>query len=129
MIDVVCALIEDATGRLLACKRAATTHLGGYWEFPGGKVEPDESQPEALKREIREELAVEVEVGGVMQAVEWSDGKVSIRLLPYRCQLISGKPHAHDHEEIRWCDRAELAELEWAPADIPILDEWMNRSC
>ena len=126
MIDVVCALIENGEGKLLACKRAATTHLGGHWEFPGGKIEAGESAPDALKREIQEELAVEVEVGASMEPVEWTDGKVAIRLLPYRCDLISGEPHPHDHEEIRWCEQGELEALDWAPADIPILKEWLG---
>ena len=125
MIEVVCALIEDSDGRLLACKRAEGAHLGGYWEFPGGKVEREEMAEAALKREIEEELAVVIEVGMAMNPVEWTDGEVSIRLMPYRCDLISGQPHPHDHEEIRWCDTDELMQLKWAPADIPILEEWL----
>ena len=127
MIDVVCALIENAQGQLLACKRTEASHLGGHWEFPGGKVETGESRPEALAREIHEELQVEIKVGASMQPVEWTDGHISIRLVPFRCELISGEPQAHDHEEIRWCDAEELKDLHWAPADIPILEEWLGR--
>lgn len=124
MKDVVCALIQDAHGRLLACKRAAGGHLGGYWEFPGGKVEPGEGDEEALQREIREELDIEIKVGKSLQPVEWDYGTVSIRLLPYRCDVISGEAHPNEHDEIRWCSAEELAALEWAPADLPILAEW-----
>ena len=126
MIDVVCALIENQSGQLLACKRAASTHLGGYWEFPGGKIEQRETAPDALKREIHEELGVTIEVGEALSPVEWSDGKVTIRLMPYRCVLIDGHPQAHDHEEIRWCEADALKELNWAPADVPILEEWLS---
>lgn len=126
MTDVVCALIEDARGRLLACKRAASGHLGGYWEFPGGKVERSEGDEEALQREIREELDIEIEVGQALQPVEWDYETVSIRLLPYCCSVVSGEIHPHEHEEIRWCFPDELGALDWAPADRPILAEWLE---
>lgn len=126
MIDVVCALIESPSGQLLACKRGEGKHLAGHWEFPGGKVEVDESRAVALRREIQEELGAEIVVGDAMEPVEWTDGKVAIRLLPYRCRLLDGNPHPHDHEEIRWCEPNELDGLKWAPADIPILKKWMN---
>jgi len=124
VIDVVCALIEDPQRGLLACKRAAGTHLAGCWEFPGGKVEAGESPEAALIREIREELDVDIEVGPPLTPVEWTDGKVSIRLLPFRSRIVSGMPMAHEHEEIRWCERHQLTDIEWAPADLPILAEW-----
>jgi len=126
VIQVVCALIENGQGQLLACKRAQKAHLGGCWEFPGGKVEAGEGPEAALKREIEEELAVVIEVGEPMQPVEWSDGKVAIRLMPFRCILLDGEPQPHDHEEILWCDASGLTDLNWAPADVPILNEWLS---
>ena len=78
----------------------------------------------ALARELREELGISVEVGGKMDAVvEWTDGDVSIRLTAFRCRIIEGEPVALEHEEIRWCDAGELAMLDWAEADLPILSE------
>lgn len=124
MIEVVCALIEDSAGQLLACKRSRSSHLAGHWEFPGGKIEADELPEQALRREIQEELGVGIEVGAPLSAVEWTDGTVAIRLLPFRSRLISGEPRPHDHEEIRWLDGSALEKLKWAPADVPILKEW-----
>lgn len=125
MMDVVCALIENEQGQLLACKRAETTHLGGHWEFPGGKIEPGESAQDALIREIAEELGVVIEVGSSMKPVEWSDGRVAILLHPFCCRILSGELHPHEHDEIRWCDSTQLEGLNWAPADLPILEEWL----
>ena len=127
MIDVVCALIQNDNGQILACKRARGSHLAGRWEFPGGKVEPGESKRAALLREIQEELGVSVEIDEAFVAVKWTDGRVEICLSPYICRLISGNPHPLDHEEIRWCVPDELNLLNWAPADIPILQEWLER--
>lgn len=124
MIEVVCGVILDGNGKLLACRRAACRHLGGLWEFPGGKVEDGEAPEKALARELLEELGISVEVRAKMDAVvEWTDGEVSIRLTAFRCGIIEGEPVALEHEEIRWCGMQELPELDWAEADVPIVAE------
>lgn len=81
---------------------------------------------EALIREIREELQVEISLDSALQSVEWSDASVSIRLHPWRCRIVSGEPRTHEHEELRWCDSVEAQEIDWAPADLPILAEWFG---
>ena len=121
MIDVVCGVIEDGRGNVLACRRPAGKHLGGLWEFPGGKVDPGESPAEALIRELREELMIDVVVSSPLEPVVWPYESITIRLIPYLCRIVAGEPVAHEHDEIRWCSRCLLATLEWAPADIPIL--------
>ena len=126
MIDVVCALIENAQGQLLVCKRAASSHLGGQWEIPGGKVEPGEGREDALRREIREELGIMINVGEALQSVEWDYGTISVRLLPYRCTLVSGIADAYVHDEIRWACADQLNALDLAAADVPILAEWRD---
>lgn len=126
MIDVVCALIENAQGQLLVCKRAASSHLGGQWEFPGGKVEPGEGREDALRREIREELGIVINVGEALQPVEWDYGTVSVRLLPYRCAVVSGVAEAHVHEEIRWACADQLGSFDMVAADAPILAAWRD---
>lgn len=125
MIEVVCAVIER-DGRVLACKRRAAGELAGKWEFPGGKVEAGEVAWAALRREIREELGVWVENAGGMRAVVWDYGRGPMRLIPFRCLLARGEPQALEHEEIRWCDAAAVAALDWAAADVPILEEWLG---
>jgi 8-oxo-dGTP diphosphatase len=129
MIDVVAGLILDDAGRLLACKRPEGKHLGGKWEFPGGKLEPGEDPAAALIRELEEELGilVLVETGTTLTPVVWDYGRGPIRLHPLLCHIASGEPHPHEHSEIRWCAPNELAELDWAEADVPILAEWRAR--
>lgn len=126
MIDVVAGLILDDAGCLLACRRPEGKHLGGKWEFPGGKVEPGESPSAALVRELEEELSVTVETGEALTPVVWDYGRGPIRLHPFVCRIVSGDLHPHEHSEIRWCSKEELQELDWAEADVPILTEWLG---
>lgn len=123
MIDVVCGVIEDAEGRFLACLRPQGKHLGGRWEFPGGKVEPGEAPAAALVRELREELSVEVEIGAALTPVIWTYDERTIRLLPFRCGIIRGDLHATEHEQLLWCSPENFHTLPWADADLPILRE------
>jgi 8-oxo-dGTP diphosphatase len=127
MIDVVAGLILDEAGRLLACKRPEGKHLGGKWEFPGGKLEAGESPEQALVRELEEELGIRIEAGASLTPVVWDYGRGPIRLHPFVCTILSGDPHPHEHSEIRWCSPDELKELDWAEADLPILGEWLAR--
>lgn len=124
LIEVVCGIIEHED-RVLACLRPPEKHLGGLWEFPGGKVEPDESRETALVRELVEELHIHVRITQALTPVEWADRHVRIRLHPFLCQLVSGTPHPAEHSEIRWCNPSELPHLPWAEADIPIYREWL----
>jgi 8-oxo-dGTP diphosphatase len=126
MIDVVAGLILDPAGRLLACKRPEGKHLGGKWEFPGGKVEHGEDPVAALVRELEEELGIIVDAGKALTPVVWDYGRGPIRLHPFVCTVTSGEPHPHEHEEIRWCRAEELGALDWAEADVPILGEWRS---
>jgi 8-oxo-dGTP diphosphatase len=123
MLQVVCAVIEDDAGRILACRRPQGKSLGGLWEFPGGKIEEGESPAAALQRELREELSIEVDVGPPLQPVIWHYDFGTIQLLPFRCRILSGQPSPVEHEEIRWCSQPDMDALQWAPADLPILDE------
>ena len=123
MIDVVCGVIENAVGELLACQRPAGKHLAGLWEFPGGKVDPGESPEAALNRELWEELNVEVEVLSSLQPVEWAYDGICIRLLPYRCRIKRGTPQAIVHDALVWVARNDWERLAWAAADVPVLRE------
>lgn len=127
MIDVVAGLIQDGEDRLLACRRPEGKHLGGKWEFPGGKVEAGESPAEALVRELREELEITVAVGEALTSVVHDYGRGPIRLIPLLCTIAEGIPRPHEHSEIRWCDAADLKQLDLAAADLPILTEWAAR--
>ena len=127
MIDVVCGVIENERGELLACLRPAGKHLAGLWEFPGGKVDAGETPTQALLRELREELVIDVEVGAALSPVIWNYGEISIRLQPYRCRILYGTVTPLEHERITWCSRSNFRDLPWAEADLPILAELFSR--
>jgi 8-oxo-dGTP diphosphatase len=123
MIDVVCGVIRNPEGEYLACQRPAGKHLGGLWEFPGGKVDSGETPEAALVRELWEELEVDVETADAMTPVIWNYGDRSIRLLPFGCRVRNGVPRAVEHAELRWCRPEDFHLLRWAEADIPVLRE------
>jgi 8-oxo-dGTP diphosphatase len=119
-IDVTCGLIEGS-GRLLVAQRPPGKALAGKWEFPGGKVEPGEVPAACLARELREELGVEVRVGEPLPPCLHRYGDRTIRLLPFRCEIVAGALRAHEHTAVRWCTLEEIAALELAAADVPVL--------
>lgn len=123
MTDVVCGVIENPAGLVLACQRPAGKHLGGLWEFPGGKVDAGESPEAALIRELREELAVQVEIVSPLQPVEWDYDGTRIRLLPHRCRITNGTLRAVEHQQLLWVSQEDWENLAWAAADVPILKE------
>jgi len=121
MIEVVCGIIRDERGRVLAGLRPNGKHLGGLWEFPGGKVDPGESARQALVRELREELGIDVEVCVALEPVCWQYETVRIKLLPHVCEIRGGMIEALSHERVDWYALGDLRGLEWAPADVPVL--------
>ncbi|HLP07874.1 MAG TPA: (deoxy)nucleoside triphosphate pyrophosphohydrolase [Opitutaceae bacterium] len=125
---VVCALIERE-GRVLAARRPAGKSQALLWEFPGGKLEVDEAAAAALVREIREELRVEIALGERLQDARHDYGRFAITLTPFLATLREpgAEPHAVEHAELRWCTPAQLRALEWAPADVPIVAEFLAR--
>ena len=127
MIDVVCGVIEDGGGRVLACRRGPGMALAGCWEFPGGKREPGEDAPAALVRELREELGIEVVAGDALTEVEHDYGTFAIRLWPFRCRVQTGVPVAREHDALRWLGADEITQVPWAAADVPVVAEWLAR--
>jgi 8-oxo-dGTP diphosphatase len=111
------ALVRD--GRVLASRRTAPAHLAGLWEFPGGKVEAGETDEEALRRELREELGVEVRVGERVGPELDLGGTAVLRV--YLATLLDGEPQQVDHDEHRWLGPDELYDVPWIPADAPVL--------
>jgi 8-oxo-dGTP diphosphatase len=121
--DVVCAIIEREE-RFLIARRSSGRHLAHKWEFPGGKVEPGESEVEALRRELLEELGVTVEMIERLTPVEHRYPDRSLRLIAFRCKIIEGAPQAGEHEELRWIGIDEARDYDFPEADIPILAEY-----
>ena len=121
MISVVCAIIEDEAGRFLLAKRPEGKCHGGFWEFPGGKLEEGESVEAALIRELQEELLIQTEVFQILEMVEHHDEKSSICLIPCRARILSGIPKALEHSEIGWFSVHQIDRSSLAPADVPVL--------
>jgi len=120
---VIVAAVIVRDGRVLACERSAPPEAAGKWEFPGGKIEPGETDAEALVRECAEELGVRVEVGDrVGPDVPLAHGRAVLRVFAVRL-LDGGSPRALEHAAMRWLAVGELGDVPWLPADEPIVAE------
>jgi len=120
-IEVSAALIFHG-GKLLITQRHAGSHLGGLWEFPGGKREAGETFEACLVREIREELGVAIAVGELFEEVRHDYPEKSVHLKFFLCRLLSGEPQALDCAAVKWVDKAGLGEHEFPAADARLLE-------
>jgi 8-oxo-dGTP diphosphatase len=127
MIDVTAAIIQRE-GMILAARRKQGSHMAGYWEFPGGKIEPGETPEECLQRELKEELSIESKIGPFFEESCYDYGTKQIRLLSYFVDYISGTFTLNDHDEIRWLNVHQLLTLQWATADIPLVEKLVKRA-
>ncbi len=126
IIDVVAAIIER-DGKILLAQRPPHADQPGLWEFAGGKIEPGESQPQALARELEEELAI---VARPTRYIASHQREVSGRLIHLHTWWVgefSGEPVARYHSELRWCTPSQALEFDLAPADIPLLNAFINQ--
>ena len=114
-IRVVAAVIHDAKDRIFVTQRGYGD-MKGKWEFPGGKIEPNETREDALKREIREELAAEITIERYLEKVEWDYPKFRLTMYCYLCRLDSGYT-LKEHSAARWLKRSERMSVDWLPAD------------
>ncbi|TDD27345.1 (deoxy)nucleoside triphosphate pyrophosphohydrolase [Actinomadura sp. KC06] len=112
------AIIRD--GRLLSAQRAEPPHMAGGWELPGGKVDPGESDEDALVRECHEELAVKVRLGRRIG----DDWRLSDRavLRVWTARIIEGEPRALEHLALRWLSQDDLYDVDWLPGDLPVIN-------
>ena len=120
-IEVVAAIIRR--GNEIFATQRGYGEFKDWWEFPGGKIEPGESLQQALVREIREELDATIEVGELLQTVEWDYPTFHLTLHCFWCELTCEALHLNEHEAASWLDREHLRSVKWLPADIEILDE------
>lgn len=128
IIPVSCAIIFWE-GKVLSVRRSPEMTLAGYWEFPGGKLEKGEFPEECLVREIREELSLEIDLCDPLPESNYSYTKgVTIRLIPFTARIKQGELNLLEHDNFRWLGANELFDLNWAAADIPIVnyvkDHW-----
>ena len=126
MILVTCAIIEKA-GLVLVTQRSEKMALALKWEFPGGKVEQGESQEVCLLREIKEELNIHIKIVKPLKpnTHHYPNGK-EIHLVPFICEYISGHLQLAEHADYKWLKKEALLGLDWAEADIPIVQEYIN---
>jgi 8-oxo-dGTP diphosphatase len=126
MIDVTAAILIEH-GRVLIARRRPGASQAGLWEFPGGKVRPGESPEQCLKREILEELGVQVAVGEFFGENVHAYEDQTIRLLAYGVRVKSGTISANDHAELAWVAVADLHRYRFCPADVPLTEKLRNR--
>lgn len=121
-IEVSAALIFHH-GKLLIAQRHAHTHLGGLWEFPGGKREARETFEQCLVREIREELGVEIAVGELFEEITHDYPEKSVHLKFFLCKLLSGEPEPLGCAAFKWVGKSELDAHEFPAADVQLLQK------
>jgi mutator protein MutT len=120
-IDVAAALLFRG-GKLLITQRYAEAHLGGLWEFPGGKREPEESFEECLSRELREELGIEVAVGKLIESITHSYPDKTVHLKFFCCQWVKNEPQPLGCSAFKWVTSGELAAYDFPAADAQLLE-------
>lgn len=120
-IVVVLAAVIERDGLFLVTRRLKGTHLAGYWEFPGGKCEPDETHQDGLRRELREELGADSAIGEEILTTEHRYPERSVRLHFFRCQL-ENEPQPLLGQEMRWVDRDGLRALRFPEADRDLIE-------
>jgi len=124
-IRVVCAIIQNGN-KTLAVQRSKNMALPLKWEFPGGKIKLNESEIDCIKREIQEELDIEIDVGKRLTPSLHKYPDFTIELIPYISKLQSGILTLNEHEQKRWLNREALINLDWAEADVPIVNEYIK---
>ena len=118
-IEVVAAvIIKD--GKVFATQRGYG-EFKGWWEFPGGKIEPGETPEDALIREIREELDTEIAVGDLVETVEHDYPTFHLSMKCFWCSVVSGELELKEHAAAKWLSKEELFDVEWLPADIELI--------
>ena len=119
-INVVAAVIVR-NGKIFATQRGYG-EWKDWWEFPGGKIEPGESPEEALQREIREELAIDIAIGRLLTTVDYDYPDFHLTMHCYLCHLKDDiQPHLPEHEAARWLGKDNLEEVKWLPADVEVI--------
>lgn len=123
-IEVVAAIIHQ-DGKILATQRGYGEYKG-WWEFPGGKMEPGETEEQAIVREIREELNVGIGVERKVCTVEYDYPQFHLVMHCFWCSLAGGVPELKEHQSAQWLEREQWNSVEWLPADVEVLNALMQ---
>ena len=120
-IDVVAAVVIEGN-KVLAMQRGYGK-FAGLWEFPGGKTEVGETGEQALTREMREEMEIEVEVGELMKTIEHQYPDFELTMRCYKTRIVSGEIKLLEHKALKWVGAEDILDLEWLPADLGFVEE------
>ena len=120
-IEVVAAIIHQG-GKILATQRGYGEHKG-MWEFPGGKMEPGETQEQAIRREIAEELNVQIRVERKVCTVEYDYPQFHLLMHCFWCSMAGGELELKEHESAQWLERSQWESVEWLPADVLVIEK------
>lgn len=118
-VEVVAAVLIH-NNLVFACQRGYG-EFKDMWEFPGGKVESGESPEEALRREIREELEVDINVGDLIETIEYDYPAFHLSMKCFACTIAGGSPHLLEHEAAKWLTSKQLGSVDWLPADVTLI--------
>lgn len=124
---VACALIEN-DGLILAAQRSAVTTLPLKWEFPGGKIEVGETAEACLHREMREELGASVVIDAALSPSTHDYPDFTVTLYPFCCRLLTEKIVLHEHVAMRWLAQGDFPGLDWAEADLPVIENYLEKT-
>jgi mutator protein MutT len=127
VIKDVCGALIERDGEFIIARRKPDDTFGGLWEFPGGSIEPGEDREECLKREIKEELGVDIEVGRLIYTFADEIPSLKINVFLFECKIKKGIPRPIDCQEVRWADLVRLKRLKLAQADKKVLNWIINR--
>ena len=125
MIDVICAIIFSKN-KILVTQRSEKMKLPLKWEFPGGKLEVNENEIDCIKREIKEEINIDIEIFKKLSNSIFDYGSFKINLIPYVANHVSGEILLSEHKDYKLLNSSELLELDWAEADLPIVEEFLK---
>jgi 8-oxo-dGTP diphosphatase len=125
VINVTCAIIV-IENKILVTQRSEEMKLPLKWEFPGGKLEENETEIDCIKREIKEEINIDIEVVKKLSSCIFDYGTFKINLIPFLANHIFGQIKLTEHKEYRLLDKVELLTLDWAEADLPIVKEFLK---
>jgi len=123
-LHVACAIIIH-NGKILAAQRSESMSLPLKWEFPGGKIEPGEEPADCLARELLEELGITVTIDRPLPCSTHDYDDFAVTLYPFVCRMAGGELTPHEHKALAWTEPGRMTELDWAEADLPVIDAFL----
>jgi len=127
MINVTCAVIRNEEDEILIVQRGEATDHPFKWEFPGGKLAPEETEEDCIIREIDEELSIEVVICGQLPEVEYDYGHKQIKLIPFICDTLDELPFLSEHSAFRWVTANDLLTVDFSEADVFVVNSYLER--